>query len=1082
MRKTSTFKVRGSAAATAGSTHKAATGRSRNSSIVPSDEQTLILELAMGLKMGTPMRSCLSLAERTKKLYDFDELAISRPAATVHSTRTVSPLDGSTSTGGISVGGVRMVIVDGKLVKQRDGEELSPFQMSTAEAEAEDRKYLAPNIKILAQAGAGKTRTLLLYAQACPDKRFVILTYNKNLQIDMEKTIEELGLKNVIVKTYHAAAGWAYKKIIKDDQDFIDALASGPAPAAGLDRLYGDVVCFDETQDMNIYYYFLAAQIIDHLSRSQVIVVGDERQAINAYLKARVGFLTRCNELPGFNSAIGRPWVQCTLSTSYRLTPATANFVAQHLGGGSSSPQAPLNAPPPDSETTTSSDSKTAIDLSKSAAGAGGLGGSAAPPSIVGGNVWSPNLKPIYLAPPSGSLMTQLGSTLREMIDRYGHQNIAIIAPSTKCISTPGSKHPLAILVREHLNNVPVYIAKDGQQTSPELMEGKLLVASWNSTKGQERECVFVLNFSEEYLEYYDKKWPKDSLELPNVVYVAATRARSQLVLVSDPDKTFRTVNLTRLKDDVQLMSKDNKRDKNGMQKEANIRKNGGQKVKEEKEAKVRELTVNELLKHSDATIVHQLIKLLKISSTYARMPTASSTEGASMTVKPKTMLKSIIQFTKNLRIAPTAVPDGTASSSTRKVISYSESVTSLYDLVVAAIVELKLTGKSMFAQNARKPTIVDSLEEATAQGYCLTRAAYYSFPPSFWSNVEKAYSVPADKRQLPDWFQLAVAENVFNENGHHTARQITNYDWIDQEFVDEAVECLYKVLSGQTGHRGRVSQSVNIVCMPTGLVDADAKDTYTRCERKGVEDEGTFYRSISQTVGNNRISGVIDFDELSSQAIRLNELTVKYGTAGGDFKVAMDLLKKQIPEGSPSWEFLFGRPKSAASDTISTDPVMWQFRCVEEETGDQILRNACLLALEKRKIGNLYLLLSGKIVRIQLDDPDEFLKVALSKYDKREVIDLLEEIELAKRKYLLKPLATHHDVPAEFDDDFNDDDDGGDSGYSLSAAYSPSIVQKSTEELVNSFVPKVDVTSSASMTRNPLPPALLALLAKSKK
>ena len=35
----------------------------------------------------------------------------------------------------------------------------------------------------------------------------------------------------------------------------------------------------------------------------------------------------------------------------------------------------------------------------------------------------------------------------------------------------------------------------------------------------------------------------------------------------------------------------------------------------------------------------------------------------------------------------------------------------------------------------------------------------------------------------------------MFNENGHHTARQISNYEWIEEDFVKDATACLVKAL-----------------------------------------------------------------------------------------------------------------------------------------------------------------------------------------------------------------------------------------------------------------------------------------------
>jgi hypothetical protein len=76
----------------------------------------------------------------------------------------------------------------------------------------------------------------------------------------------------------------------------------------------------------------------------------------------------------------------------------------------------------------------------------------------------------------------------------------------------------------------------------------------------------------------------------------------------------------------------------------------------------------------------------------------------------------------------------------------------------------------------------------------------------------------------------------------------------------------------------------------------------------------------------------------------------------------------------------------------------VWEFKCVNKVNNEHILQLACCLALSNNGVGNLHLLLSGKVVRIQLDDGLDFLKTALTRFDKKIIGDLMNDIEIFKK------------------------------------------------------------------------------------
>lgn len=753
------------------------------------------------------------------------------------------------------------------------------------------------NVKIPAVPGAGKSSVLLLCAQKVFQKRCLILTYNKHLQLGVWKKIQDWGLNNVEVRTYHSAVSRAYGRVIQDDVKFIDALKAKPE---FLNLLNCQVLMLDEVQDMTIAYYVFVEQLIKSLPQVQLILVGDVSQSINQYIGSRSEFLTSCEDLPGFSSGyipqpqpqsktqtqqvtstsetktesalLPRPWVTKQLTISYRLTPAMANFISGHVA----------------------SDRK-----------------------IIGGNLRSPNIKPRYLISKFNTMAKDLGRLIKDCITKYGHENVALIAPSIKAIRESKSSNPLAIVVREHLVGIPTYIPKEDEALNEDLIKGKLTICTWSSMKGCEKDCVIVANFDESYFQYYCHDWEFEN-QLPNVMYVAATRAIKELIVVADPNKTLRTIDLKRLKLDANLDGKL----KPKPCKIVSFEDGDDSKTKptsNPNSTKQLYYSISELLKHLDASIMHQLISMVKVERYHLNSEIKSELKQVNVNVCYPNIenVKFTVEFDEVSENPFKEIRNDLAKYLNLNLVNdakdpkkrYYESVSFLYGLVIPAIVELKKNGVSKFATKAQVPKIVERFTQLEPLSYCITRAAYESFPEHFWDSVKAAYKVTPRWRSLEDWFKLALAENIFHENGHHTARQINHYNWINDDFVEDAVDCMLKTLQGLNGE---------------------------------------FECKFNSTIGKYEICGIADF---------------------------------------------------------VTDQQVWEFKCAEEITNEHILQVACYLALSNRKQGILYPFLSGKLFSIEFisqDARDNFLKMILTKFDKRVTNELIVDIQQFKAKYKL--------------------------------------------------------------------------------
>lgn len=354
------------------------------------------------------------------------------------------------------------------------------------------------NIVCRAVAGAGKTTTLALCALRRPGASCVLLTYNKRLQIEVAKRVK----KGITAFTYHSAAGRSYGCIVQNDEIFRKCVLSAPETP-----LKSSVFMIDEAQDMTIEYFALVRHLLRANPGAQVIVVGDELQAINEYKGARPEFLTEAAHL--YSALTPGGWAPLRLSVSHRLTPSTAAFINNHLYGSR---------------------------------------------VIAGGNVRDPDLLPVYVAGRTKDAVTEaLAVAVKSAVEKYKPEGVFVLAPSVRNLTT--SQSPIADLVRRHLAGIPSFVAgQDDANVDADLIRGKLAVLSFNAVKGCERPCVIVVGLDETYFDYFDREWAEPTA-VPNVLTVAATRASAQLVVITNSYRTLRTVAYDRLAVDATIRS-----------------------------------------------------------------------------------------------------------------------------------------------------------------------------------------------------------------------------------------------------------------------------------------------------------------------------------------------------------------------------------------------------------------------------------------------------------------------------------------------------------------------------------------------
>jgi len=400
---------------------------------------------------------------------------------------------------------------------------------------------LGYNLKIEAVAGAGKTTTLLLLAKIASNEfnvKSLILTYNKSLQLEIQNMIDIYKI-NCLVYTYHGYASKIYKRCINNDKLLRQCLLQEPIHNPQISVLF-----LDEVQDMNEDYHNLVTKLNHH---SQMLVLtGDRRQNINEYLGSSDTYLINYEKY----FTTGRLWKELTLRTSYRLTPSIANFVNENI----------INQK-----------------------------------LIIPGNFKYNDVKPLYYYSEWNFANENI---LQTMVKIFGPDEVVIMKPSVSNISlnkNSTASCPLGKLVANS-KDIKFCVREDDALTEKE-MKGKVLLSSFNSMKGKERTVTIVYGINESHFKYYDKDWPDDNKNVPNILYVACTRAKGCLILVQD-DKSqhLRTTNKQIICSTCNIIGSKNEKE------------NTDNKTKKDNHSVV------DVIKHRTTTDVIKLIDLIKIN------------------------------------------------------------------------------------------------------------------------------------------------------------------------------------------------------------------------------------------------------------------------------------------------------------------------------------------------------------------------------------------------------------------------------------------------------------------------------------
>ncbi|KAG8859169.1 hypothetical protein FRB91_008755 [Serendipita sp. 411] len=345
------------------------------------------------------------------------------------------------------------------------------------------------NVIVTAVPGSGKSTVGLEVLKNNPPGKTLMMTYSKDLQTSTVTKAEQLGIRDYSpILTIHSMAGSLFGRLIRDDYDLRKCLEQASAGSLNPDcHLDFEQVIIDEAQDLHPLYFHFTLILLTMIKKTvgtppRLLTLGESKQAIFEYNRADARFLTEAEILFGHLSPYS--WKRREMTQTHRFGQPIADFVNIQLESGV-----------PRIRGSPSHGQKK--------------------PIIKVIDIWE---------------MAHLARQLAPLINEYGPENVAIIAPTIKPMTPP-------IRLANELSLLGYAIAgapSDNVNFNSKTSKHKIEVKSVHSYKGKERRLVFYF-INGGYFDHCGKGLPDDVI--PNDIYVAFTRAQDQLFILHDHTK-----------------------------------------------------------------------------------------------------------------------------------------------------------------------------------------------------------------------------------------------------------------------------------------------------------------------------------------------------------------------------------------------------------------------------------------------------------------------------------------------------------------------------------------------------------------
>jgi len=340
------------------------------------------------------------------------------------------------------------------------------------------------NVVVDACAGSGKSTTILSCAKEMPHKKFLQITYNSMLRMEIKDKIKSLGLKNITVHTYHSLAVAKYSKMAFTDTGLRQILYQNMSPSSQIKPQ--DVIVLDETQDMTFLYFQFVVKYCREMGRPfQFLILGDYMQGLYEFKGADIRFLTMATDIwRDFENLKTREFIQCTLKTSYRITRPMADFV-----------------------------NKVMLDEERVIACRDGR-------SV------------LYIRNAKYFLQRTIVYNILELLKSGVNPNdIFVLGASVKGVNSQIRRIENVLVEAGIPCHVPML---ETDKIDEKVINGKVVFSTFHCVKGRQRPYVFVIGFDNSYFKTYAKTLSQE--KCPNTLYVACTRATHRLFLLERAD------------------------------------------------------------------------------------------------------------------------------------------------------------------------------------------------------------------------------------------------------------------------------------------------------------------------------------------------------------------------------------------------------------------------------------------------------------------------------------------------------------------------------------------------------------------
>jgi hypothetical protein len=337
------------------------------------------------------------------------------------------------------------------------------------------------NVMVDAVAGSGKSTTILFLAEQI-HRNILQLTYNSALRLEIKNKLEEKGIENVKVQTFHSLAVRYYSPTAHTDTELRNIMRNDTKPK---DKIpFFDIIVLDEVQDMTKLYFTFTQKFLNDMLRDnehhriQLLLLGDYMQSLYDFKGSDPRYLTFADKLwTNFPQLKTPEFVSCYLKMSYRITDPMANFVNRVMLG-----------------------EKRLLSCKEGT--------------------------PVVYIRNSGYELhgTVLGIITRLLEEGNKPEDIFFLGPSMK-----SSIRKLENTLVE--KKIPCYVPMfDKEKIDDRIIDGKIVFSTFHSVKGRQRKFVFVTGFDNKYFDFFGKDLDKS--KCPNTLYVGCTRATERMYLI----------------------------------------------------------------------------------------------------------------------------------------------------------------------------------------------------------------------------------------------------------------------------------------------------------------------------------------------------------------------------------------------------------------------------------------------------------------------------------------------------------------------------------------------------------------------